>query len=63
MKQNSTIAMRTLAEAQYLKLMEMSGRMRALFEADPEDKTDDSMKGRDLIEDMQNLLKQKAGKS
>jgi hypothetical protein len=52
-----------LGDERYLKLLDMADRMRAHFEADPEDKTDDSMKGRDLIEDMQNLLKQKAGKS
>ena len=46
-------------ENRYLKLIEMSGRMRAHFEADPEDKTDDSLKGREIIEEMEALLKQR----
>jgi hypothetical protein len=41
----------------------MSDRMRAHFEADPEDKTDDSLKGRDIIVEMENLLKQSVRKS
>jgi hypothetical protein len=32
--------------------------MRAYFEADPEDKTDDSLKGRAIILEMMDLLKQ-----
>jgi hypothetical protein len=52
-----------LGEERYLKLMEMSARMRAHFEADPEDKTDDSLKGRAIILEMRDLLKQKARKS
>jgi hypothetical protein len=46
-----------IGESLYLKLREMSDRMRAHFEADPEDKTDDSLKGRDIIEEMLDLLK------
>ncbi len=49
-----------LGEERYLKLIEMSDRMRAHFEADPEDKTDDSLKGRAIIREMKDLLKQKA---
>ena len=52
-----------LGEALYIKLREMSDRMRAHFEADPEDKTEDTLKGRDLIAEMQDLLKQRARKS
>ncbi|HLW89963.1 MAG TPA: hypothetical protein VKS78_01510 [Roseiarcus sp.] len=52
-----------LGEERYLKLMEMSDRMRAHFEADPEDKTDDSLKGRAIIHEMEVLLKQKVRKS
>jgi hypothetical protein len=52
-----------LGEGRYLKLREMSDRMRAHFEADPEDKTEDGLKGRDLIVEMEELLKQKASKS
>ena len=35
----------------------------AHFEADPENKTDDSLKGRAMIHEMEELLKQKARKS
>ena len=52
-----------IGEDLYLKLREMSDRMRAHFEADPEDKTDDSLKGRDIIEEMENLLKQSVRRS
>jgi len=53
----------TLGEERYLKLMEMSDRMRAHFEADPEDKTDDSLKGRDIIREMEALLRPSGRKS
>jgi hypothetical protein len=52
-----------LGEERYLKLVEMSDRMRAHFEADPENKTDDTLKGRDIIHEMEALLKQNARKS
>lgn len=34
-----------LGEGRYVKLIDMADRMRAPFEADPEDKTDDSLAG------------------
>jgi hypothetical protein len=43
--------------------MEMSDRMRAHFEADPDDTTDDALKGREIIDEMRDLLKQSARKS
>jgi hypothetical protein len=52
-----------LGEERYSKLTEMSDRMRAHFEADPEDKTDETRKGCKLILDMQELLKQKTKSS
>jgi hypothetical protein len=52
-----------LGEERYLKLRAMSDRMRAHFEADPEDVTDDSLKGRDIILEMEDLLMQRARKS
>ena len=52
-----------LGEELYLKLREMSDRMRAHFEADPEDKTDDSLKGREIIMQMEDLLRQRIRKS
>jgi hypothetical protein len=52
-----------LGEERYLKLAEMSDRMRAHFKADPEDKTDDTLKGRAIIHEMEELLTQKVRKS
>lgn len=49
-----------LGEERYAKLIELSNRMRAHFEADPEDKTEDAVKGRELIVVMEDILKQKA---
>jgi hypothetical protein len=45
-----------LGEGLYLKLREMSDRMRAHFEADPENKTDETLKGRDIIDKMMNAI-------
>jgi len=47
-----------LGEDLYLKLRGMSDQMRAHFEADPEDQTGDSLKGRDISFEMTDLLKQ-----
>jgi hypothetical protein len=52
-----------LGDERRLKLKEMSDRMRAHFEADPEDKTDDALKGREIIVEMQDLLKQSVRRS
>ena len=52
-----------LGEERYLKLIEMSDRMRAHFEADPEGKTDDTRKGCAIIREMEDLLRQKPQKS
>lgn len=46
-----------VGDERYLQLADISCRMRAHFEADPENKTDDTIKGRELIEDMRDLLK------
>jgi len=53
---------RRLGEERYLRLRAMSDRMRAHFEADPDDKTGDSLKGREIIHEMEDLLKLRAGK-
>jgi hypothetical protein len=52
-----------LGEERYLKLVAMSDRMRAHFEADPEAKTADTRKGCAIIHEMQELLTQKIRKS
>jgi len=49
-----------LGDDLYHKLREMSDRMRAHFDADPEDKTDDSRKARAIIFEMEDLLDQYA---
>jgi hypothetical protein len=49
---------RTLGEEGYLELMRMSDRMRALFEADPEDKTGETLEGCKIIHQMEDILKQ-----
>ena len=46
-----------LGEDAYLRAVEMADQMRAHFEADPEDKTDDSLAGRDLILAMEDILR------
>ena len=45
-----------LGEENYQTLTVMSERMRAHFEADPEDKTDDAHSGREIILEMSELL-------
>lgn len=46
-----------LGEENYEKLSEISARMRAHFEADPDDETEDSIKGRDCILEMEDILR------
>jgi len=53
----------TLGEERYHQLMGMSDRMRALFEADPENTMGETRKGRDIIHDMENILRQARQKS
>ena len=52
-----------LGEERYHKLMGMSEQMRALFEADPENTTGETRKGRDIIYEMEDILKQVRRKS
>jgi hypothetical protein len=54
---------RTLGEERYHQLMGMSDQMRALFEADPEDKTGETLKGCKIIHDMEDILRQARRKS
>jgi len=48
----------TLGEERYQELTRMSDRMRAHFEADPEDKTGDTLKGCKIIHEMEDILRQ-----
>ena len=41
-----------LGYERHARFVEMSARMQAHFKADPEDKTDDTLKGRALIDEM-----------
>jgi tRNA 2-selenouridine synthase SelU len=45
-----------LGEQRYVALRAMSDKMRALFEADPEDETGDTHAGCMLIQEMEDLL-------
>lgn len=51
------VVQKKLGEERYRTLMEMSDRMRALFEADPEDTTGQAQEGRKLIEEMRELMR------
>jgi hypothetical protein len=53
----------TLGEERYHELVRMSDKMRALFEADPEDKSGQTLAGRKIILEMEELLKQMQRKS
>ncbi len=50
------VVRRQIGDETYARLVEMSDRMRAHFEADPDDKTEDGIKGRELIDEMIDIL-------
>jgi hypothetical protein len=52
-----------LGEERYAELTRMSDQMRALFEADPEDKTGETSEGCKIIQEMEDILKQARRKS
>jgi hypothetical protein len=54
---------RTLGEERYQELMRMSSEIRALFEADPENETGETWKGREMILKMEDIVKQVGRKS
>jgi hypothetical protein len=47
-------------EERYATLRALSDKMRALFEADPEDKTGDTQAGRKIIHEMEDILRSTA---
>jgi hypothetical protein len=49
-----------LGEERYQELTRMSDRMRALFEADPEDKTGQTLEGCKILHAMEDILRQAA---
>ena len=50
---------RKLGEERYAALRALSDKMRALFEPDPEDKTGDTQAGREIIHEMEDILRNK----
>lgn len=56
LKEGLKTVRRQVGEETYARLVALSDKMRAHFEADPEDKTDDCLKGRDCIDEMTELL-------
>ena len=52
-----------LGDERYHQLTQMSDQMRALFEADPEDKTGETLKGCKIIHEMEDILRQARRKS
>ncbi|MGA2494248.1 MAG: hypothetical protein ABSF67_15100 [Roseiarcus sp.] len=52
-----------LGEDRFHELMRMSGEIRALFEADPENETGETWKGREIILKMEDIVKQVQRKS
>jgi hypothetical protein len=58
-----TVNRTVLGDARYQELMGMSDRMRALFEADPEDRTGETATGCKIILEMEDVLKQVQRKS
>ncbi len=54
------VVRKKLGEERYATLRAMSDKMRALFEADPEDKNGDTQAGREIIHEMEDILKSTA---
>ena len=54
---------RRLGEGRYEKLVELSNQMRAFFESDPGKTTGGTLKGRELIVDMMDLIRARGSKS
>ena len=52
-----------LGDERCLKLTQMSDQMRALFEADPDNKTGDTTKGCHIIQDMLEIVEQSRRKA
>jgi len=46
-----------VGEIRYGQLVEFSNRMRRHFESDPDDKTEDTLMGRAIIHEMEDLLR------
>lgn len=53
----------TLGEGRYRELQRMSGEMRALFVADPDDTTGDTLRGCKIIHMMEDILRESRRKA
>jgi hypothetical protein len=51
------ILRKKFGEDNYAEMVALSGKMRAHFEADPEDKTEEALMGRDCILAMEDIIK------
>ena len=63
LNQGLSLNRQTLGEERYNELTRMSDQMRALFEADPEDKTGETLEGCKVIHKMEDILRQARRKS
>ena len=59
LKEGLKVVRKKIGEERYAQCVEMADRMRALFEADPEDTNGESQAGRELIFDMEDVLRGK----
>lgn len=57
------VVRKKLGEERYATLRALSDKMQSLFEADPEDKTGKTQAGREIIHEMEDILKGKQGGS
>jgi len=60
LKEGLKVVRKKLGEERYEALVGMADRMRAHFEADPEDKTEDGLAGRRIIQEMDDILRASA---
>lgn len=51
------VVRKKLGEERYATLKALSDKMRVLFDADPEDKTGETQAGREIIHEMEDLLR------
>ena len=61
--QGLTLNRSNLGDGNYAKLMDMTNAMRPLFEADPEDKTGETLQGCKIIHEMEDILNEVRRKS
>ena len=62
LKQGLALVRKQLGEERYTKLVDMADRMRAHFEADPDDTNGECTLGRKLIIEMDEILKPARGR-